>query len=36
MDTKVNDEFHKWLIDKYRRHREVTTTRGVEHDYLCM
>ena len=33
-DKKVNNEFLKWLQDKYRKHGTVKGTRGKEHDYL--
>ena len=33
---KVNDEFLKWLNEKYGHHGEVTATRGNEHEYLAM
>jgi hypothetical protein len=36
IDPKVNDQFHKWLNDKYRQCREVKATRGKVHDYLGM
>ena len=32
----VNDEFEKWLNEKYGKHGKVTTTRGRIHDYLGM
>ena len=33
-DKRVNDEFLKWLNDKYGEHGKVTATRGNTHDYL--
>ena len=36
MDPQVNDDFEKWLNQKYGEFGEVKTTRGNEHDYLGM
>ena len=36
MDSKVNDEFRKWLNDMYGSYGEVTATRGNVHEYLGM
>ena len=36
MDKKVNDQFLKWLNDKYGKHGEVKATRGPIHEYLGM
>ena len=36
VDSKVNDEFLKWLNEMYGEHGEVTATRGKVHDYLGM
>ena len=36
VDSKVNDNFHKWLQQEYGQVREVTSTRGTKHDYLGM
>jgi len=36
MDAKVNDEFARWLEDKYGKHGEVKVHRGKVHDYLGM
>ena len=33
---EVNDNFLKWLNEKYGHHGEVTATRGNEHEYLAM
>ena len=33
-DTKINDEFLKWLNDKYGEHGEVRDVRVQTHDYL--
>ena len=35
-DSKVNDEFLKWLNLKYGEHGEVKATRGSIHEYLGM
>jgi hypothetical protein len=35
-DKKVNDEFLKWLQDKYGGHKGVSFTRGPIHSYLGM
>jgi hypothetical protein len=32
----VNDQFGKWLNEKYGKHRKVTATCGKVHDYLGM
>ena len=36
IDSKINDEFLKWLNNKYGEFGEVTCTRGPVHDYLEM
>ncbi|MGC8532992.1 MAG: hypothetical protein ACP5M1_13235, partial [Acidiphilium sp.] len=36
VDTKINDNFEKWLNKMYGAHGEVKTTRGKVHDYLGM
>ncbi|MGC8472774.1 MAG: hypothetical protein ACP5PM_10880, partial [Acidimicrobiales bacterium] len=36
VDTKINDNFVKWLNKMYGLHDEVKTTRGKVHDYLIM
>ncbi|MGC9161842.1 reverse transcriptase domain-containing protein, partial [Acidithiobacillus sp.] len=36
VDTKVNDNFEKWLNKMYGAHGEVKTTRGKDYDYLGM
>jgi hypothetical protein len=36
VSTQVNDDFLKWLNDKYGSHGAVTSTRGKIHDYLGM
>ena len=35
-DSKVNDDFYKWLNNKYRRHGKVTMIQGKRHKYLGM
>ena len=35
-DKKVNDDFLKWLNEKYGSLADVTATRGKVHDYLAM
>jgi hypothetical protein len=35
-DSKVNDQFDKWLQENYGEHREVAIHRGKKHDYLGM
>ena len=36
VDKGVNDEFFKWLNEKYGGHGEVKVMRGKTHDYLGM
>ena len=36
VDSKVNDNFHKWLQKEYGQIKEVTATRGKKHVYLGM
>ena len=36
VDSKVNDEFAKWLNNKYGEYGEITSTRGKVHEYLGM
>lgn len=36
VSTMVNDDFFKWLSQKYGSHGAVTCTRGKVHDYLGM
>ena len=36
VDKGVNDEFFKWLNEKYGGHGEVKAMRGKSHDYLGM
>ena len=36
VDSKVNDEFHKWLQKEYGTITDVTATRGTKHIYLGM
>ncbi|MGC8472764.1 MAG: hypothetical protein ACP5PM_10830, partial [Acidimicrobiales bacterium] len=36
VDTKINDNFEKWLNKMYGAHGEVKTTRGKVHNYLGM
>ena len=36
MDSKVNDEFLKWLSEMYGDYGDVVATRGKVHDYLGM
>ena len=36
VDSRVNDNFLKWLNSKYGEIGEVTCTRGAAHDYLGM
>ena len=36
VDSKVNDEFAKWLNRKYGKHGAVKVNRGKVHDYLGM
>jgi hypothetical protein len=36
VDTRVNDEFEKWLNKMYGTHGKVKSTRGKVHDYLGM
>jgi hypothetical protein len=35
-DSRVNDQFDKWLQEKYGEHGEVAIHRGKIHDYLGM
>jgi hypothetical protein len=35
-DSKVNDQFDKWLQENYGEHGEVAIHRGKIHDYLGM
>jgi hypothetical protein len=35
-DSKVNDQFDKWLQENYGEHGEVAIHRGKKHDYLGM
>jgi hypothetical protein len=35
-DSKVNDQFDKWLQESYGEHGEVAIHRGKIHDYLGM
>ena len=35
-DPKVNDEFYKWLNEKYGGYGKVKSNRGKVHDYLGM
>ena len=35
-DSKVNNEFYKWLNKKCGKHDKVKATRGPDHDYLGM
>jgi hypothetical protein len=35
-DSKVNDQFDKWLQENYGEHGEVVIHRGKKHDYLGM
>jgi hypothetical protein len=35
-DSKVNDQFDKWLQNNYGEHGEVAIHRGKKHDYLGM
>jgi hypothetical protein len=35
-DSKVNDQFDKWLNHKYGDHGKVVSHRGKKHDYLGM
>lgn len=36
IDPKVNDEFEKWLNEKYGGYGKVKATRGKRHDFLGM
>jgi hypothetical protein len=36
IDSKVNDQFDKWLQENYGKHGEVAMHRGKIHDYLGM
>jgi hypothetical protein len=36
VDSTVNDEFLKWMNEKYGKHGAVTATRGNIHEYLGM
>jgi hypothetical protein len=36
IDSKVNDQFDKWLQENYGEHEEVAIHRGETHDYLGM
>ncbi len=36
VDPKVNDDFLKWLQEKYGSVKKVEGTRGKKHDYLAM
>jgi hypothetical protein len=36
VETRVNDEFYKWLQKMYGSHKKVTVTRGKIHEYLGM
>ena len=36
VNTRINDEFAKWLQNKYGTYGDVKVTRGKVHDYLGM